>query len=290
MPDQVTDNYPGKSKPMTNQELKAKAIEQYEQKTDTKEKTEVYDFPTEIVELPSRGYPYDTKSPLSKGTIEMKYMTAKEEDILTNQSYIKNGVVLDKLFKALIVSPIEYNDLLVCDKNAIMIAARILGYGKDYPIKAISPSSGEEIDHTVDLTQLKEREIDWSLHAKGKNEFEFQLPYSKRKVIIKLLTQRAQNKIDAEIKGLEKVKKKAGATTLLKHLIVSIDGDTDGSKIRNFVDQHMLAIDSRALRNFYKSITPDIEMKIDIPDGESGDTFRSQVNLGLDFFWPDAEV
>ena len=286
MPEQVTDNYPGKTKPMTDEQLKAKAIEQYEEKPDTK--PQVFDFPTEIVELPSRGLPYDPANILSSGKIEMKYMTAREEDILTNQSFIKNGVVLDKLFKALIVSPIEYNDLLVCDKNAIMIAARVLGYGKDYDIKAINPNTGDEVEYTADLTQLKER--DWSLHSKGKSTFELELPYSKRKVIIKLLTQRDQNKIDAEQKGLEKVKKKAGATTLLKHLIVSVDGDTDGSKIRNFIDVHLLAIDSRAIRQFYRSITPDIEMKVDIPDGESGDTFRSSINIGLDFFWPDAEI
>jgi len=88
-------------------------------------------FPTEIVELPSKGLVYPQDNPLSSGKIEMKYMTAKEEDILTNQSYIQNGTVLDKLLQSLIVSKIDYKDLIVGDKNALLIAARILGYGKD---------------------------------------------------------------------------------------------------------------------------------------------------------------
>ena len=91
-----------------------------------------YDFPTEIVELPSKGLLYPKDNPLSSGKIEMKYMTAKEEDILTNQNYIKQGVVLDKLMQSLIVSPCNYDDFVVGDKNAIMVASRILGYGKDY--------------------------------------------------------------------------------------------------------------------------------------------------------------
>merc|ERR1711965_765010 len=111
-------------------------------------------------------------------------MTAKEEDILTNQSFIKQGVVLDKLFKALIVTPVDYNDLLLCDKNAIMIVARVLGYGKDYEITATNPNTGEDQKVNVDLTKLQEAEIDWSAHTSGKNEFPLELPASKRVVAL----------------------------------------------------------------------------------------------------------
>ena len=91
-----------------------------------------FKFPTEVVELPSKGLIYPPSSPLSSGQIEMKYMTAREEDILTNQNYIKQGVVLEKLLKSLIVTKIEYDELIIGDKNAVMVAARVLGYGKDY--------------------------------------------------------------------------------------------------------------------------------------------------------------
>jgi len=95
-------------------------------------------IPTETVSLPSKGLLYPETSPLAKGEIEMKYMTAAHEDILTNTNYLKNGTVIDKLLKALIVTDIDYNELLVGDKNAIMVAARVLGYGKDYPFKYVN--------------------------------------------------------------------------------------------------------------------------------------------------------
>jgi hypothetical protein len=278
----VNDDYPKK---ISDEQLKDIATQQYE-----KNEVKAYDFPTEIVELPSKGKLYPKDSPLSSGTVEMKYMSAKEEDILTNQSYIKNGVVLDKLFKSLIVSPVNYNDLLVCDKNAIMIAARILGYGKEYECTVINPETGDEIKTTIDLTELKDKEIDWSLINEGINEFNLELPVSQRQVKLKILTQGDQNKIDIETKGLKKLKRDAAATTLLKHVIIELDGDSDKSKIRKFIDKELLAIDSRSIRQYLRKVTPDINLSIEVPDEETGDTFRSQLNIGLDFFWPDAEI
>ena len=119
-----------------------------------------FKIPTEIVTLPSKGLLYSKESPLAKGEIEMRYMTAKEEDILTNVNYIRQGIVLDKLLQALIVTPIDYNELLVGDKNAILIAARILGYGKDYTIE----HNGKE--YTIDLTTMSEKKINNSLFSK----------------------------------------------------------------------------------------------------------------------------
>ena len=164
MSQKVNDDYPGKAPKMSDKQLKDIATAKYNSKA--AEETQVFDFPTEIVDLPSKGILYPEGHPFSNGTIEMKYMTAKEEDILSNQSFIKNGVVLDKLFKALIVTPCDYNDLLLCDKNAIMIAARILGYGKEYPIKVTNPETGNECETVVDLTSLTEKDIDWDLHVK----------------------------------------------------------------------------------------------------------------------------
>tara|TARA_Y100000593_G_scaffold94713_1_gene195345 strand:+ start:2761 stop:3633 length:873 start_codon:yes stop_codon:yes gene_type:complete len=290
MAKKVNDDYPGNAPAMSDKQLKDIATAKYNSKAAESEETQVFDFPTEIVELPSKGKLYPEGHPLRKGTIEMKYMTAKEEDILTNQSFIKQGVVLDKLFRSLIVTPCEYNDLIICDKNAVMIAARVLGYGKEYPVKVKNPTTNEEVEHTVDLTQLEEREIDWSMITDGVNEFPFELPASKRNVKVKILTQRDQTKIDKETKGLAKLKKTATATVTMKNVIVELDGERDNMKIRQFVDKELLALDSRAIRQFLKKITPDIEMRIEVPDGESGDTFRVPLSIGLDFFWPDVEI
>tara|TARA_R110001592_G_scaffold92891_1_gene270240 strand:+ start:116 stop:976 length:861 start_codon:yes stop_codon:yes gene_type:complete len=286
MSEKVNDDYPKTQ--LSDQQLKDIAIAKYE--TGATDSTQTFDFPTEIVELPSKGKLYPVDSPLHSGTIEMKYMSAVEEDILTNESFIKQGIVLDKLFKALIVTPINYNDLLLCDKNAIMIAARILGYGKNYEITATNPKTGEKHKVTVDLTKLNETEIDRSVHANGKNEFEFELPASKRKVTLQLLTQGDQRKIDAELKNLAKLKRNATLTTTLKYVIIGLDGNKDLTEVRKFIETELLAIDSRAIRKYLRTVTPEINLTIDVPDGESGDTFQSPVTIGLDFFWPDAEL
>ena len=113
-------------------------------------------FPAEEVTLPSKGLLYPENSSIRSGKIEMKYMTAREEDILTNQNYIKNGVAIDKLLKSLIISPINFDDLLLGDKNAIMIAARILRYGAEYEIRKIHPQTGMESDGIIDLSKIKD--------------------------------------------------------------------------------------------------------------------------------------
>ena len=158
-----------------------------------------HQFPTEEVTLPSKGLLYPEGSPLKKGVIEMKYMTAKEEDILTNQNYIANGTVIDKLIKSLIVSKVDYNDLLIGDKNAILIAARILGYGPDYDILINHPETGVESKATIDLTNLEDKILDKSIVVENKNEFTFTLPASKKEVTFKLLTHEDETKIEQEI-------------------------------------------------------------------------------------------
>ena len=171
-----------------------------------------------------------------------------------------------------------------------MIAARVLGYGKDYEITTTNPKSGEEHKVNVDLTKLVEKEIDWSSHTSGKNEFDFNLPASKRKVTLRLLTQGEQRKIDAELKNLAKLKRNATLTTTLKHVIIGVDGNKESADVRKFIDTELLAIDSRAIRQYLKTITPEIDLTVEVPDGESGDTFQAPVTIGLDFFWPDSEL
>lgn len=243
---------------------------------------EKFKFPTEIVELPSKGLVYPEDNPLSSGKVEMKYMTAKEEDILTNQNYISKGTVIDELLKSLIVSDINYNDLIVGDKNAIMVAARILGYGKDYSFTY----NGEE--HTVDLSQLDNKEIDIQRFIKGKNEFNFQLPTSGTLLTYKLLTHGDDKKIDAEVKGLKKLNKNASPelSTRLKFMITAVDGDSEKMTIRNFVDNYFLARDSRAFREHIKQTQPDVNLTFEL-EGPDGDVKDVDIPIGLTFFWPD---
>ena len=247
-------------------------------------------LPTEKVSLPSKGLLYPKESPLSSGEIEMKYMTAKEEDILTNSNFIKNGTVIDKLLQALIVTPINYDELLIGDKNAILIAARILGYGAEYSFK-YADERGKEIEATIDLSKLNEKPLDESLFKAGVNEFTFSTPKSGTVLTFKLLTHGDEKKIEAEVKGLQKVNPNGSfdVTTRLKYMITSVNGDREQKTIRDFVDNYLLATDARALREYYSKVQPDVDLKF-IPEDESYVGEGITVPISLNFFWPDAGV
>jgi hypothetical protein len=236
-------------------------------------------IPTEIIELPSKGLIYPETSPLSKGEVEMKYMTAREEDILTNQNYIQKGTVLDELIKSLIISDVSYDDLIVGDKNALLVAARVLGYGKDYTFIW----GGEE--QTVDLSTLENKPLNEKLFKKGVNEFDFVLPASNINITFKLVTGADEKRIKSELEGMKKINKNFSAdlSTRLKYIITSINGNREFKDIREFVDNNLLARDSRALREYIKEMQPDVDLTF-FPDGS-----REKINIPirLDFFWPD---
>ena len=245
-----------------------------------------YKFPTEMVELPSKGYFYFDGHPLSKGKVEVKYMTAREEDILTSQNLIQQGIVIDKLLESLVVDKsIKLDDMLVGDKNAIMVAARILGYGKDYEFTY----DGEE--HKVDLSKLEPMDIDFSKYTKGKNEFEFNLPNSERSITFKLLSGKDEKDIASEIKAREKISKEQSSelTTRLKTMILSVDGKSEKSYINHFVDNEFLSIDSLAFRQYLSSITPDVDMSTTVVD-PAGKEIEVTIPVTLRFFWPSANV
>ena len=238
-----------------------------------------FKLPTETVELPSKGLLYPEDSELAKGVIEIKYMTAKEEDILTNQNYISKGTVLDELVKSLIVSDIDYEDLIIGDKNAILVAARILGYGSEY----VFTWGGEE--QNVDLSTLENKPLNNKIFKKGINEFEFKLPHSNIDITFKLLTGKDEKKINAEVEGLKKINKNSSAelSTRMKYIITSVEGNREAKDIREFVDNMFLARDSRALREYINEVQPDVELTF-FPEGK---TTKVDIPIGLNFFWPD---
>ena len=238
-----------------------------------------FKIPTEMVDLPSKGLLYPEGNPLAEGKVEMKYMTAKEEDILTNQAYIKQGVVLDKLLQSLIVTKINYDDLIVGDKNALMVAARVLGYGKDYDFVY------DDEPCTVDLSTIENKPFDESLIKKGTNEFSYTLPNSGNLITFKILTAGDDKKIDAELAGLKKINKDSSPelSTRLKYLITSVNGDREAKTIREFVDNHLLARDSRLLREYIRKVQPDVDLTFISNSGE-----EVAIPVNLSFFWPDA--
>ena len=239
-----------------------------------------FKFPTEEVELPSKGLLYTKDSPLSSGKVELKYMTAREEDILTNQKYIQNGTVLDKLLESLLVDKnINTRDLFVGDKNALFVAARILGYGKEYHVTI----AGKE--EKIDLSEIENKPIDESLFSNGENKFTYKLESTGTVLEFKFLNGHDEKKIERELAGLKKITPNSSPelTTRLKHVILSVDGKDDPKEIRNFVDNYFLARDARAFRQYVSDLSPDVDLTVSLEGGEV-----VTVPIGLNFFWPDA--
>mgnify|MGYP005988988179 CR=1 FL=1 len=282
---------------MSNEE----AVEHLKKAHEVKQVSD-YKFPTEVIDLPSRGLIYPQDNPLSSGKVEMKYMTAREEDILSTSSYIKDGSVLDRLFQSLIISngeghPIKYTDLVIGDKNAIMIAARVLGYGKDYNVEIQDPSSDKKQKEVIDLTQFENKEYDGSNQTElHKNEFRFELPQSNRVVTFMCLTESKErlikHKLDEYKKANRKLKKDEASrelTTRMKVAILSIDDSYEIKDVENFVDNELFAVDSRSLRTHMSKVMPDINLNWEFISEETGGISEMTLPIGTGFFWPDTD-
>jgi hypothetical protein len=240
-------------------------------------------FPTEVIDLPSEGKLYPKEHPCSNGKIEIKYMTAKEEDILTSQNLIKKGVVIDMVLNSLIVTKgVKCDDLILGDKNAVMIAARILAYGPEYECEVVDPTTGNKSTHKFNLAECPFRKLPAGVST---NEFEFKLPISKKKVKYRILTGKQEQEILGELKANNKLGQQVSRdiTTRLRHTIVSVDGEDSPGFIAEFVN-NMLARDSRAFRSQIKSISPDIEMEQEVEMG--GETVKVNIPMTVNFFWP----
>lgn len=284
----VNDDYPV-NRTLSDEEIKAKFL-QDSANTGTVLTAVKSDVPTEMIALPSKGYFYPEGHPLASGYIEMKYMTAREEDILSSQSLIKSGTVIDKLLQSLIITKINYNDLLTIDKNAVFIAARILAYGPDYEVEITCPSCGEKSKHVIDLQQFDEKVINWDNFTKGQTTHNFTLPACKKQVALKFLTHGDEKAIEESIKAQKKFTKLTGVdpelSTRLKHLIVAVDGDTNKANINAFVD-NMLSRDSLALRTYLKEVTPDIDTTFSFTCPSCGyEQEKMTMPINVNFFWP----
>jgi hypothetical protein len=248
-------------------------------------------YPSETIDLPSKGLFYPKDSPLSSGQIDIKYMTAKEEDILTSTNLIQKGIVLDKLMDSLIVTKgVKSSDLLIGDLNAVMVAARILGYGKDYNVDVQCPACGTTVDQQIDLTQLKtENEPD----ATSSREFTVTLPVSKAQITLKLMTRADELAIDKENKAMKKANfdTENDSTSRLRAMIHAVNNDTAKTTIWKFVES-MLVRDARYLREQYRNHVPDVDFKIEIDCDCAEDSSKKTMRLpiGVNFFWPDARV
>jgi hypothetical protein len=250
-----------------------------------------FEIPVESVPLPSSGLTYSQESPLHlKEVVEIRSMTAREEDILTSRALIKKGTVITELIKSCLVDKrIQVQDMLVGDRNALMVALRITGYGAEYRVEADCPKCNARSKQEFDLASMPIKRLEIEPVSKGQNVFEFKLPMTKKMVHFKFLTGRDEE----EISTIQERTKKQGAiadnivTTRLQYSIVSVDSKTDRSLINTFI-RNMPARDSMALRKFIEQHEPGIEMKSDYDCPSCSEVSEVRVPLGASFFWPDA--
>ena len=249
------------------------------------------EVPHEIVPLPSNGKVYPPDSALhGSEVVEIKAMTAKEEDILTSRALLKKGTVISELIKSCLIDrSVNPLDMLSGDRNALMVAIRITGYGPEYMVEMECPECGVKSPHEFNLAALPIKRLEIEPTAPGSNLFEFVLPMSKKNVKFKFMTGRDEE----EIAALGEKQKKLGlptdsaVTTNLLYSIVSVDGTEDRGKISNFV-KNMPARDSLYLRNYMRDNEPGIIMKQDTTCNACGHSEEVSMPLGVTFLWPSA--
>jgi len=261
-------------------------------KTDSSEKS-ILNFvaPTDFVDLPSKGNFYPVGHPLhGKECLEIRQMTAKDEDILTSTALLKQGIAIERLLQNLIIENININDLLIGDRNAILVKARISAYGSNYETKVQCPVCNQfseyEFDLNVSVTSGGHTESLENVSAGKENNFIIKLPSSEVDVEVRLLTGEDEKRMAAVAEKNKKYNMpEPGWTDQLKSFLVSVNGITDPSAIENFVN-NMPAKDSRHIRKCYSKLVPNIDLtQYFVCTGCYSET-KMEVPFTADFFWP----
>jgi len=250
-----------------------------------------YEIPIETVPLPSKGVVYDAEHPLfNESGIDVKAMTAKEEDLLTSSALIKNGTVISRLIQSCLLNKtVDPDSLLTGDRNALLIAIRITGYGAEYSAKIQCPECDEQFEYEFTLQGLKITNLGADPLEANRNLFGFDLP-SKRTVHFRLLTGWDEAELSVQKTRRKKLGDKSDkdVTSRLLRAVVSIGGETDPSKVAKMV-LNMPARDARALRKYIAKISPDVDMKQFATCSFCNEESEVNIPLGVSFFWPDVE-
>ncbi len=259
----------------------------------TQQNTFNWTCPTEIVDLPSGGHFYGEGHPLhGQDSIEIRFMTAKEEDILTSKSLLRKGTALDRVLESVIVDKkINLDSLLVGDKSALVLATRITGYGADYTTSVVCPVCSDKSDFTFDLSELEAKDTsgileEYEATQTGNGTFEVTLPMTKATVEVRLLTGGDEKNL---LKAAQKKQKHrlgdSGLLDQMRAFIISVNGNGDLANITSFISA-MPARDSRHLRQFYTDVTPSLDMTQEFACEACGSVAALEVPLTVEFFWP----
>lgn len=250
-------------------------------------------FPTETINLPSRGWFYSNDNPLSSGTLELKMLTAREEDLLTSKNLIQKNIVLDKLLEAVVINrKINVNTMFVCDRNAAFYAIRRLAYGDMYNATITCNKCGKDNEVEINLGKMDNKPFIFENYTKGENCFTYQLPVSKVTLTYKMMTKLDEDKIEEELNGLQKIDKNVSrdVTTRMSHIITSVDGNSEIGAIRKFVNERFMARDSLAFRSHLRLNMPDIDSSFLFKCQNCEFERKEETPMGVSFFWPDRAI
>lgn len=244
-------------------------------------------YPYEIIELPSKGSVYPKESPFASGEAKIKFMTAKEEDILLSQNLLNQGKTLEALLKSIVLEG-NAEELVAGDRNAIYVASRIMAYGSAYDVSIICRECGDVNQIEYDLSSATHLEFD-----SDSDEFKLELPKSKKIVTYKILSYKDEKDIEKEVEAWKKINKNGADpyhSTRYKYMITSVDGEVDKRKIKQFVDKDLLMMDSRALRQDYAKNSPNVDLGYNFECKNCGNVDRVEIPIGGNFFWPADEL
>jgi hypothetical protein len=250
-----------------------------------------WEVPVETVPIPSQGIVYAPNTRLhGVQTVDIRSMTAREEDILTSPALIKNGTVIGELIKSCVCdSDVDVNNMLLGDRNAVMISIRITGYGQNYKADVTCPACSERSQQEFDLSNLEIKPLSISPVTEGENRFSFNLPVTKKEVHFKFLTGGDELKIAKEATKLQQLfpdkNTEDRITSRLIHSILSVDGIEDKHKIKMFI-QNMPARDSRALRTYMSEKEPGVDMRCAMSCPSCDTASMIDLPIGINFFWP----
>ena len=247
-------------------------------------------IPTEFIELPSKGKFYPPGHPLhNQEVIEVKQMTAKEEDILTSRSLLKQGVAIDRALQSIVMDPrVDVSSLLVGDRNAIIISCRVSGYGSEYTTKITCPACDAKNEYTFDLNEaaISSGELN-NVTENGDGTFNTVLPKSNLSVDFRLLTGRDEKFLTQGQTTKNKNKADRIITTQLRGMLVSVN-DNDTAEALNYVANNLPSMDSKYLREAYKNTQPNVDLTQNYQCDECDYQADMEVPLTADFFWPNS--
>jgi hypothetical protein len=244
---------------LPNQNIIDTARQQYENTQRSK-------LPSIVIDLPSKGLIYPEDSILREGKVEMRYMTAYDEDIITNASYLQNGILFEKLIDAVLLTPIKSKDIASSDRDMLIVYSRILAYGSDYPVSIEDPKTKTVLDRIVDLTKLAQKPFDLVSDKNG--EFEYKI----------------NDDVTLKFAYNSKIEENATVSQILKRIIRQVGTTRSESDIEHFIRYEFLASDAKEFRTFYIKNAPGINYEYDF-EGEDGGTFKSRFQIGADIFW-----